>query len=68
MKKIKELGFSVKLDTNGSFPERLEKAVREELCDYVAMDIKNSKEKYLETCKAEKFCFSVLRLFCSLWG
>ncbi len=47
--KIKALGFAVKLDTNGSYPERLKKAVSEELVDYVAMDIKNSKELYAET-------------------
>ena len=47
--KVKSMGFSVKLDTNGSFPERLKKAVREGLVDYVAMDIKNSKELYAET-------------------
>ena len=40
------LGFAVKLDTNGSFPDLLEKLISEGLVDYVAMDIKNSKEKY----------------------
>lgn len=49
MEKIKKLGFEVKLDTNGSFPERLKRAVAEGLADYVAMDIKNSKELYAET-------------------
>ncbi len=47
--KIKELGFLVKLDTNGSFPERLNALLDEGLLDYVAMDIKNSKEKYALT-------------------
>lgn len=47
--KIKELGFEVKLDTNGSFPERLKKIVNNHLVDYVAMDIKNSREKYALT-------------------
>ena len=36
----------VKLDTNGSYPEKLRELVNEGLVDYVAMDIKNSKEKY----------------------
>ena len=58
MKKIKELGYFVKLDTNGSFPERLKRAVKEGLCDYVAMDIKNSKEKYAITCGKENFDIS----------
>lgn len=47
--KIKELGYSVKLDTNGSFPDKLEKLVDNSLIDYVAMDIKNCKEKYEQT-------------------
>ena len=44
--KIKALGYAVKLDTNGSFPERLKDLVSKGLIDYVAMDIKNSREKY----------------------
>ena len=47
--KVKELGFAVKLDTNGSFPERLISLCEKGLIDYVAMDIKNSIEKYRET-------------------
>jgi pyruvate formate lyase activating enzyme len=46
LKQIKDEGLSVKLDTNGSFPERLETAVREGLVDYVAMDIKSSRKNY----------------------
>ncbi len=49
MRRIKELGYAVKLDTNGSFPEKLKKLVKEELVDYVAMDIKNSLEGYADT-------------------
>ena len=45
-KSIKELGYSIKLDTNGSFPDALQRMIDEKLCDYVAMDIKNCKEKY----------------------
>lgn len=44
--KIKNEGLSVKLDTNGSLPDRLESAVIERLVDYVAMDIKNSRKNY----------------------
>ena len=47
--RIKELGYLVKLDTNGSHPERLRSLVRQGLVDYVAMDIKNSPERYGET-------------------
>lgn len=48
MKKVKDLGLLVKLDTNGSFPELLKKAIDDGLVDYVAMDIKAPKEKYGE--------------------
>lgn len=47
--KVKDIGYSVKLDTNGSFPDRLKNLVEKNLVDYVAMDIKNSNEKYSET-------------------
>lgn len=50
---IKALGFFVKLDTNGSFPERLAGLLREGALDYVAMDIKNSPEKYALTAGLE---------------
>lgn len=43
---IKSMGYAVKLDTNGYSPEKLIEIVNEGLCDYVAMDIKNCKEKY----------------------
>ena len=43
---VKAAGLSVKLDTNGSFPERLKSAIDENLVDAVAMDIKNSPDKY----------------------
>jgi pyruvate formate lyase activating enzyme len=44
--RIREMGFLVKLDTNGSFPERLKHLVDNRLVNYVAMDIKNSRENY----------------------
>ncbi len=46
IRRIKELGFDVKLDTNGSNPEMLKKLIKEELIDYIAMDIKAIAEKY----------------------
>lgn len=49
MERAKELGYLVKLDTNGSFPERLRTLVQDGLVDYVAMDIKNAPEAYPET-------------------
>ncbi|MBQ8163256.1 MAG: anaerobic ribonucleoside-triphosphate reductase activating protein [Clostridia bacterium] len=49
MKKIKDIGLLVKLDTNGAYPDKLKEAIELGLVDYVAMDIKNSKEKYAKT-------------------
>lgn len=49
LKKVRELGFAVKLDTNGCFPQVLADILQQELVDYVAMDIKNCREKYGET-------------------
>lgn len=47
--RIKALGYAIKLDTNGSYPALLKSLVEDRLVDYVAMDIKNSKEKYALT-------------------
>jgi pyruvate formate lyase activating enzyme len=47
--KIKEMGFKVKLDTNGTNPAMMKELAENKLIDYVAMDIKNSKEKYKST-------------------
>lgn len=49
IKEIKKMGFLVKLDTNGSFPKKLEGIVVRGLVDYVAMDVKNSPKRYAET-------------------
>ena len=46
IKKIRALGFAVKLDTNGTFFETLSRIVKNKLVDYIAMDIKNTVEKY----------------------
>ena len=46
IQKIKDMGFAVKLDTNGTFPDKLKRLVEKKLVDYVAMDIKNSPELY----------------------
>ena len=47
--RVKEMGFAVKVDTNGNHPGALEKLFGSGLCDYVAMDVKNSPERYPET-------------------
>ena len=51
--KIKKLGFLIKLDTNGSYPEMLAKLIKEKLIDYVAMDLKAPTNKYEEVIGAE---------------
>ena len=52
--KVKDMGFLVKLDSNGAFPGKLRELIESGLVDYVAMDIKNCKEKYPLTCGREK--------------
>ncbi len=49
IRKARALGYRIKLDTNGSYPERLRALVEEGLLDYVAMDIKNTPDKYPAT-------------------
>lgn len=53
LERIRSMGFSVKLDTNGSFPARLRSLLDAGLVDYVAMDIKNSPARYAATCGVE---------------
>ena len=48
IKTIKELGYLVKLDTNGSNPKMLKELIDKKLIDYVAMDIKHSFNKYYD--------------------
>ena len=50
LQEIRALDFLVKLDTNGTNPRMLKDLIRDGLVDYVAMDIKNSPERYRETC------------------
>lgn len=47
--RVRELGYTVKLDTNGSFPDRLRALVKAGLVDCVAMDVKNAPQRYAET-------------------
>ena len=49
MARIKELGFLVKLDTNGYRPEIVKQLVADGLVDYIAMDVKNSPDLYVKT-------------------
>lgn len=53
--KIKAMGYKVKLDTNGTFPDRLEEILKSGSVDYVAMDLKNSPERYAQTVGIQGF-------------
>lgn len=57
-KRIKDMGYLVKLDTNGTFPDKMQSLIDAGLVDYVAMDIKNSPEKYAETVGLENSIWS----------
>ena len=61
LRRIKELGFAVKLDTNGCFPAVLRELVTQHLVDFVAMDIKNSPARYAETVGIPNFDLSPIR-------
>ena len=58
--RIRELGFATKLDTNGYHPAMLARLIDEGLVDYVAMDIKNSPEKYARTCGVERIDMALI--------
>lgn len=58
IKPIKSMGYLVKLDTNGTNPTRLRNLIENGLVDYVAMDIKNSSEKYALTCGVKAVNFT----------
>lgn len=62
LRAIKEMGYAVKLDTNGYRPEVLKALVAEGLVDYVAMDVKNSPERYAITCGIESDGFDLSRI------
>ncbi len=53
--RVRELGYEVRLETNGSFPDKLKRIVSEGLVSYVAMDVKNSRESYGKTVGIEGY-------------
>ncbi|MBE6551194.1 MAG: anaerobic ribonucleoside-triphosphate reductase activating protein [Ruminococcaceae bacterium] len=61
IREIKRRGFLVKLDTNGTKPELLEKLLNNKLLDYVAMDIKSSPEGYANAVGIENFDMTPIR-------
>ena len=60
VQQVKDLGYLVKLDTNGTNPALLIDLVESGLVDYVAMDIKNSKQKYALTCGLDSMDLSAV--------
>ena len=58
IREIKSRGFAVKLDTNGTNPDMILSLINDGLLDYVAMDIKNSPEKYIDTISNSEFRIS----------
>lgn len=57
--RIRDMGYQIKLDTNGAYPKRLKQIVEEGLVDYVAMDVKNSPQKYARTLGMNPEAFSL---------
>ena len=53
MRKVKELGYKIKIDTNGSFPNRLKEMIDSGLVDYIAMDVKSCREDYSKVAGVE---------------
>lgn len=50
LQKIKKLDYKIKLDTNGTSPDFLQKLINKKLIDFIAMDIKASPENYSQVC------------------
>ena len=59
--RIRDLGYPIKLDTNGTHPDRLDRMIRDGLVQYVAMDIKNCPERYAETVGLQQFDIEPVR-------
>ena len=66
LQRIHEMGFAVKLDTNGAHPEMLREILSKGLADYIAMDIKNSPGKYAVTCGLRELDLSPIKESVSL--
>lgn len=61
LEKVKNIGYSVKLDTNGYFPEIIKEAIKRKIVDYIAMDIKGPIEKYSEIVEVKVDVNRILR-------
>ncbi len=60
IERIHNAGFRVKLDTNGYHPEMLKRILEQGIVEYVAMDIKNSPEKYALTCGVDEIDMALI--------
>jgi len=67
LRAIKDLGFAVKLDTNGTRPDVLKALVAENLVDYVAVDVKNCPPLYEQTAGAGVDLAALEETFRFLW-
>lgn len=61
LKMIKELGYKIKLDTNGSSPQVIAQLLKENLCDYYAVDYKAPQDRYEEICGSDANGETVLK-------
>ena len=59
IRKARRIGYQIKIDTNGYYPEKLKELVEKKLVNYIALDIKNTKEKYAETCGVNEENFDI---------
>ena len=66
LRRVKEMGYAVKLDTNGTLPDRLQAVLATGLVDYVAMDVKSSPDGYAAAAGAEVDVTAVQRSLCIL--
>ena len=61
LRAVRDLGYAVKLDTNGTRPDALKAVLDAHLADYVAMDVKNSPDRYAETCGVDAVDLDAVR-------
>ena len=69
LREIKNLGYKIKIDTNGSFPDILEDLILSKFVDYVAIDIKSTPDNYEKTINAEVDISKIeksIKLICDL--
>lgn len=68
IRRIKSLGLKVKLDTNGSFPDRLEELISEKLIDYIAMDVKSPLSSYKKVAGTDRYLNEIVKSIALIKG